>query len=217
MNRATLPLMATIPSGTRAAVTARLFTDFRPDRFTISPQSFPLPAPRRLWTWPLVKAGRALRRGHRVLAKALRVDLYADHERREYIADHEGLDAEGYEFPDVHQDEDGLWYRVVAIPLNRRERFLEPIGRAAVRLSDIRLRWQLGHVALLTIHQITVGGRPRMSDNGVLPADLFASAAINNFLTFDSCAKDKDITVEIENGSPRTCHLKASFIGTAMR
>ena len=215
MNRATLPLMATIPSGTRAAVTARLFTDFRPDRFTISPQSFPLPAPRRLWTWPLVKAGRALRRGHRVLAKALRVDLYADHERREYIADHEGLDAESYEFPDVHQDEDGLWYRVVAIPLNRRERFLGPIDRAARRLSDVRLRWQLGHVAFLTIHDITVAARSQMTENGALPADLFAAPAIDQFVTFKPCAGVHDIAVTIENGSQRTCHLVAAFIGTA--
>ena len=213
MTRSALPLRAVIPRGMRAVVTARPYQAFRPDRLTISPESFPVPALRRLWTWPLVKAGRALRRGHRVLAKALRVDLYASHERREYIADHEGLDASDYEDPDIHEDEDGMRYRVVAIPLNRRERFLEPIGRVARRFSDVRLRWQLGHVALLTIHDITVSNRSAMTERGALPADLFAAPAIDQFVTFDSCAAQHDIAVTIENGSQRTCHLVAAFIG----
>jgi hypothetical protein len=210
MMRSALPLRAAIPPNVRAVVTAKLRTGFRPERLTISPESFPVPALRRAWTWPLVKVGRALGRGHRALAKVMCVDLYADHERRVPVGDDEP------DGDDIHKDGDGNRYRVVDVPLNRRERILAPIYHLSRRLSDVRLRWQLNHVAMLAIHQITIESVPQMAEDGTLPADLFASPVIDQFVTFDSCVKDKEITVEISNGSGRTCHLKAALIGSAV-
>jgi hypothetical protein len=208
-HRHVLPLTATIPPGARAIVTATLRSAFRPERLTISPLSFPVPAWRRFWTWPFVHVGSALRHGHRALARLLRINLYALHERHELVGD-------DYAGEDVIEDEDdGLRYRVIQIPLNLRERFLRRVDRAAHLLGDIRLRWQYAHVGRLVICDITINAKSGLKQAGALPADLFATASGDSFVAFETCPAEHDISVEIENGSQRECQLLAMLIGTA--
>jgi hypothetical protein len=208
--RKIFPLSATIPPGQRTIVTATPKEPFRIDRLTISPQSFPVPALRKLWTWPLVHTGAALGRAHRALARLLRVDLYASHERRDPVGDEEEGD-------DIFEDYDGpecTRYRVVAIPLNRRERLLGPLGSTARRLADVRLRWQNAHLAHVTILDITIGKLPQLSATGTLPGDLFTTNTIAGLVPLDPCTAGHAITIEIENGSRRECQLTAALIGT---
>ena len=225
--RQVLPISAVIPSGKTAIVTAKPRSAFRVERITISPQSFPLSLARRAWTWPLVVIGGLFGRVHRRIAKLLRVDLYAPREQREYIEHTQDIDVgdleaaqdRGYVITpsgdEVFYDEDlDGYYRIVPIPLNQRERFLAPIGRDARRLGGVRLAWQNAQLAYLTIDNVTVGKASQFAQAGALPADMFATNAIDTFVSFDSCAIGQEIAIEISNGNSRECRLMMALIGT---
>ena len=207
-------MSAVIPPGKGAWVTARPHQMFRPERITISPNSFPVPLPRQIWTWPLVALGSALTRVHRKLVRVLRVDPHAVHERHEPVDDaYVGDDAiEKYD-----NDYDELRrYRVVPIPFTFRERMLGPLGRAAAWLAGIRLRWQQHHLGFLTITNVMINARPALNEDAKLSADLFAAPAIDSFVSFEPCKAGRDITITIENGSRRECRLSMAIFGTTV-
>jgi hypothetical protein len=212
--RKALSMSAEIGPGKHTVVTAEPRETFRPERVLISPNSFPLPRWRLAWTWLPFTIGNGLGRAHRSIAKLLRVDLHAEHERREYLPDN----YEGGETDEIFYDygeDDGRYYRLVAIPLNRRERFLAPIGRVADRLSRVRTSWQLRHLAMVSIRNVTISKHPLMAPGSVLPADMFTHA-VDAFVSFEPCKEGSKIEIEIANGSPRACQLVMSLIGTAV-
>lgn len=217
-----LSLTATIPPGETARVRVKVQAPFRPGRLSISPQSFPLPLGRRLWTWLPVQIGNVLGRVHRGVARLLHVDLYAPHERREYVS-LEYTQAHPQEMADWHMSKESeneaedRPFILVPIPLNRRERLLTPLGRAAKHLSGLRRRWQLTQLSTLLIQDITVSQQPQLVEGGSpLPADLFATSAIDAFVNFNSCPAEHEITVDIYNGNRRECRLVGAFIGASL-
>lgn len=97
--------------------------------------------------------GSVLGRVHRGLAKLLRVDIFAAHERREYVsveyaqthAEEVSWEYESWDQSEKDEDEadsEGRPFILVPTPLNRRDRLLAPLGRASRWLSQLRLRWQ---------------------------------------------------------------------------
>jgi hypothetical protein len=221
-NRAFLSLTATIPPGETAHVRIKVQVPFRPGRLVISPQSFPPSLGRRLWTWLPVKIGNALGRMHRGLARLLHVDLYATHVRREYVS-LEYMRAHPQEMADWHMSEEpedeteDRPFVLVSIPLNRRERLLAPSRGAAKYLSQLRLRWQQAQLSTLLIQDITVSQQSQIVEGGSsLPADLFATFAIDAFVNFSSCPAGHEVTIEIYNGNRRKCQLVGAFIGTGL-
>ena len=223
--RSILPLTATIPPGATARVTTRPRTAFRPERLLFSPHSFPLSLARRVWTWPLVVIGHVLGRVNRGLAKLLRVDLHATHERREYVSvEYAQTHAEevSWEYASWDQDEqteaededEGRPFVLVPTPLNRRERLLAPLGRASRWLSQLRLRWQLTQLSDVFVCGIKISGQSQLVDGASpLPADMFASSSIDAFVNFASCAVSNSIEVEVHNGNRHECQLMATLIG----
>jgi hypothetical protein len=223
-----LPLTATIPPGATARVLAKPRVAFRPERLLISPHSFPLSLVRRAWTWPLVAIGRVLGRLHRGLAKLLRVDLYAAHERREYVSweyAQEQADEVSWEYAPWDQDEEtkdeetkdeGRPFILVPTALNRHERLLTPLGRASRRLSQLRLCWQQAQLSTLLVCNITISAQSQFVDGAAplptemfpLPTDMFAA-----FVNFKSCMVGQEIEVDVHNGNRRACQLVAALIG----
>lgn len=211
-------MSAVIPSGKHTVITASPKMTFRPERVVISPNSFPLSRWRAIWTWPLVVIGAGLGRAHRAIARLMRVDLYAPRERREYVdnePDSESVERVDFEADHFYDADEGRYYQVTPIPLNRRERFLAPIGRAADRLAGVRVRWQLSQLAFVFIRNVTISARALLADS--LPSDMFASSAIGSFVNFgETCAAGHDIAIEIGNDSLRECRLVMALIGTTM-
>ena len=129
-------MTATIPPGATARVSTKPRSAFQPERLVVSPHSFPLSLARRVWTWPLIVIGHVLGRVHRRLAKLLRVDLLAAHERREYVsveyAREHPEEVVSWEYASWDQDEqtedesEERPFILVSTPLNRRERLLAP-------------------------------------------------------------------------------------------
>jgi len=220
-HRSVLHLTCTIPSDTTARVRVKTYAAFRPERLIISPHSFPLSLARRVWTWCPDTIGHVLSRLHRRLAKLLRVDLYAAHERREYVSVEYALaHAEKTEYASWDHDEqaedEGRPFILVPTPLNRRERLLAPLGRAARQLSQLRRDWQQAQLSTLSVCDITISSQSQFVDGAApLPADMFASPSIDTFVNFMSCGTGQEITVDIHNGNPRVCQLMASFIGSS--
>lgn len=217
--RSLLPLTATIPPGATVRVTAKPRAAFRVERLSVSPQSFPLSLARRAWTWGPVTIGNALGRLHHGLARLLHVDLYASHERREYVS-HEYARAHAEEVSwEYAEDEiEDRPFILVPIPLNRRERLLTHLGRAATHLSRLRLHWQQTQLATLFICNITVAKRPQFVDRAApLPADLFATPSIDPFVNFNvpSCTTEQTVEIDVHNGGSRVCQLTATLIGTS--
>jgi len=219
--KSVLPLTATIPPDTTARVRAKLHTTFRPERLVISPHSFPLSLVRRAWTWPLVVIGHVLGRLHRGLAKLLRVDPYAAHERREYVSVEYAqahADEVSWEYASWDQDEEtedeGRPFVLVPTALNRRERLLAPLGLASRRLSQLRLCWQQAQLATLLVCDITISSQSQFVDGAApLPADMFATTSIDTFVNFKSCMVGQEIAVDVHNGNRRECQLLATLIG----
>jgi hypothetical protein len=221
-----------ISPGTSATVTASLRAAFRPERLIISSSSFQLSRLHRIRTWPAIKVGDGLTRLHRTLARALRVDLYAPHERRDRVTDQELAEIDQEE-PDAEnpsetieelryrhgfaieydEDDNEHWYRIVEIPLNRRERALAPLGRVARRLSGVRRTWQEAQASLLMVREIMIGDRSQLPQSGPLPADMFNVSAIDAYVSFESCAAGQEIRINIDNGSAYPCHLMMTMIG----
>jgi hypothetical protein len=226
--RSVLPLTATIPPGATARVLAKPRVAFRPERLVVSPHSFPLSLVRRAWTWPLVVIGHVLGRLHRGLAKLLRVDLYAAHERREYVSVEYAqahADEVSWEYASWDQDEEtkdeetededeGRPFILVPTALDRRERLLAPLGRASRWLSQLRLRWQQAQLATLLVCDITISSQSQFVDGAApLPAEMFATTSIDTFVNFKSCMVGQEITIDVHNGNRRACQLLAAFIG----
>jgi len=221
--RSTLPLTATIPPGATARVITRPRTAFRPERLLVSPHSFPLSLARRVWTWPLVIIGNVLGRMHRGLAKLLRVDLYATHERREYVSveyvqahPEEVVSWDGDEESEDENENEGRPFILVPIPLNRRERLLAPLGWVSGRLSQLRLRWQQAQLSTVLVYNITVAKQRQFVDGAApLPADLFAAPSISAFVNFNapSCMAGQEIEIDVHNGNRRECRLMMTLIG----
>jgi hypothetical protein len=211
-------MTAVIPPGKRAIVTVKPRTAFRPERVVISAASFPLSRRRRVWTKPLVVIGSGVGRAHRALARLLRVDLHAPREQREYIdgdpEDDEYRDAIAMPGDYYYDDDEDRYYRETPLPLNRRERFLAPIGNTARRLSGVRVRWQQEQLGTLLICQITIAKQPMLADAGPLPADMFSTSAIDNFLDLGTCTDGHEIAIAIENTNRRECRLAMALIGT---
>jgi hypothetical protein len=207
-----LPLTATIQPGTTARVNAKPSTAFRLERLLVSPHSFPPALARRMWTWPIIKIGNVLGRAHRGLAKLLRVDLRATHERREYVSAEYAQTHEAYwdESEEDENDDDGRPFILIATPLNYRERLLAPLGRASRRLSQLRLSWQQAQLATLIVRNITISKQPQfVVSTPPLPADLLA---LTNF-NFSTCTGGHEIEIEIHNRNRRACQLMMSLIG----
>lgn len=214
--RSVLALTGTIPPGATARVLAKPRAAFRPERLLVSPQSFPLSLVRRVWTWPLIVIGHVLGRVHRGLAKLLRVDLFATHERREYVsAEYARAHPEEVVSWDEEEDEgEGRPFILVPTSLSRRERLLAPLGRASGRLSQLRLRWQQAQLSDVFVCGITISGQSQFVDGAApLPADMFATPSIDTFVDFKSCGVRQEITVDVHNGSRRECQLIATLIG----
>lgn len=191
-----------------------------------SPQSFPLPLLRRVWTWPLVKAGNAMLRVQRGLAKLLRVDLYAARERREYVsaeyaqehADEVSWDEADEEAWDVEDEAvladafeaitAGRPFVMVPIPLNRRACVLDQLGHVVGWLRECGLRWQRVQLSTLIVHDIKINAQS-------LPADMFAAPAMDGFVNMASSGAGHSIEVHVENRKQRECRLVMSLIGTS--
>lgn len=224
-----------IPPGASGIVVATPQELFRAERVLVSPSSFPLPWYRLAWTWPAITTGTWIGRAHRVIARWLRVDLHASHERREYIDEPTEAEIAAAEPRDerldvAHDDGDGdggvteiftefdgeqdRYYRIVEIPLSRRERFLRPIGRLAGRLSRVRTSWQMRHLAMVSITNVKISAVPIVAPGNALPADMFAGAT-DALVSFEPCKAGSKIEVEVANGSPRACQVVMSLIGTA--
>lgn len=202
-------MTAAIPPDMGARVISMVYLRFRPERLIISPHSFPLSLTRRAWTWPLVAIGSVLIRAHRRLAKILRVDPCAPHERKEYMS---------AEYAQTHEvcwdDDDDRPFVLVPTKLNRRERLLAPLDRASRRLSQVRLRWQQAQLSTLTVCDITISGRSQFVDGqNPLPADMFATSQIDDFVNLGDCAVGQKIGIEVHNGNRRKCQLQMSFVG----
>lgn len=217
--RQVLLLSATIPPGATARLIARPRQAFRAERLLVSPSSFPLPLARRAWTWPLVAVGGVLGRVYRGLARLLHVDLYAAHERREYVSA-EYAQAHAEEVVSWDEDEEsegeGCPFVLVPAPLSRRERLLAPLGRAGSRLSRLRLDWQQAQLSGVFVCGIAISGQSQLVDGASpLPADIFASPSIDAFMNFASCTVGNSIEVEVHNGNRRECRLVMSLIGIA--
>jgi hypothetical protein len=229
-----------IQPGASATITAAPRVAFRPERLIISPASFRLSPAHRLRTWPAVTIGAGLIRLHRALARALRVDLQASHERTVYVDEQDlfeidrggwidaknpgetirerriryGLEVE-YCY-DSRDDGREVWYRREAIPLNRRERALEPLGRFARELSNVRRAWQDSQVGLLRIREIAIGDRSSFRQTGTLsylPGDMFSVTQLWN-VSFETCQAGREIRIDIDNGSDHPCHLAMTMVGT---
>lgn len=223
--RSILPLTATIPPGATVRVSTKPRATFRPERLLVSPHSFPLSLARRVWTWPLVVIGNVLGRVHRGLAKLLRVDLLAAHERREYVsveyAQAHPEEVVSWEYTSWDQgeedeDEDGRPFILVPTPLNQRERLLAPLGRVSGWLSQLRLRWQQAQLSTVLVRNITVATQPQFVAGATpLPADLFATPSIDTFMNFDapSCMVGQEIEIDVHNGNRRECRLMMTLIG----
>jgi hypothetical protein len=213
-------MSAVIAPGKRAIVTVKPRTAFRPERVVISAASFPLSRRRRVWTKPLVVVGVGLGRAHRAIARLLRVDLRAPREQREYIdgdpEDDEYRDAIAMPGSYYYDDDEDRYYREIPIPLSRRERFLAPISSAARRLSNVRVHWQQEQLGTLLICQITISKQPMLADAAPLPADMFSTSAVDNFLDLGTCTDGHEIAIEIENNNRRECRLAMALIGTTM-
>lgn len=219
-HKSILPLTATIPPGATARVITKPRAAFRPERLLVSPHSFPLSLARRTWTWPLVAIGNVLSLAHRGLAKLLRVDLHAAHERREYVSvEYAQTNEVFWDEDEENEDEsEGRPFILVPTALNRRERLLAPLGRAARRLSQIRLRWQQAQLATLLVCNITISKQPQFVDGAApLPADLFAAPSIDTFVNFSapSCMAGHEIEIDVHNGNRRECQLMMTLIGVS--
>ncbi len=217
--RSTLPMTATIPPDTTARVKARLRVAFRPERLLVSPHSFPLSLTRRAWTWPLVAIGRVLGRVHRGLAKLLRVDLFAVHERREYVsvayaqAHTEEVSWE-YASEEDEDEGEGRPFILIPTPLPRRERLLAPLDRVARRLSWLRRDWQQAQLATLLVCNITIASRSQFVEGAApLPAEMFATRSIDTFVSFGACRAGDEIEVDVHNGNRRACQLQMTLLG----
>ncbi len=214
-----IPMTAMIPPGTTTRVKARLRVAFRPDRLLVSPHSFPLSLTRRAWTWPLVAIGRVLGRVHRGLAKLLRVDLFAVHERREYVsvayaqAHTEEVSWEYTNEEDEDEDE-GRPFILIPIPLHRRERLLASMGRASHRLSQLRYHWQQTQLATLLVCNITIAGRSQFVEGAApLTAEMFATSSIDTFVNLGVCGAENEIEIDVHNGNRRACQLQMTLLG----
>lgn len=224
---------ATIPPGSIRRVISTPLTAFRPERLLVSPQSFPLPLLRRVWTWPLVKGGNALLRVQRGLAKLLRVDLYAARERREYVSaeyarEHvdevswDEADEEAWDVEDEAVLADafeaillGRPFVTVPIPLSRRARALDRLGRSVKWLRECGLRWQCVQLSTLIVHNIIISDRPQFAKGAPLPADMLAAPVMGGFVNMPSSGAGHAIEVHVENRNRRECRLVMSFVGTS--
>jgi hypothetical protein len=67
------------------------------------------------------------------------------------------------------------------------------------------------------IHDIKIGNRSQFSQAGTIPADMFLSTAIDNFVSFETAqaAMDVKIIVEYIGACPKGQRFYASMIGTA--
>ena len=217
--RTQLPLTATIPSGTTIRLIARSRSAFRPERLLVSPLSFPLSLARRVWTWPLVAIGSVLVRAHRGLAKLLRVDLHAMRARREHVsAEYARAHPEEVSWDEDEDSAEGRPFVLVSTPLSRRERLLVPLSRAAGRLSQVRLRWQLSQLSTVLVRDVAISRRTLLVDGASsLPADVFAAPAIGSFVSFSapSCRPGDAIEIEVHNGNRRECRLAMTVVGSA--
>jgi uncharacterized protein YjiS (DUF1127 family) len=221
-NRSLLSLTATIPPGETAHLSTKLCTPFRPERLLISSQSFPLSLARRLWTWLPVTIGNSLGRVHRGLAKLLRIDLYATRKRREYVS---------LEYARVHPEEIVTWHKseepedkvedrpfiLIPTPLNRRERLLTPLGRAARYLTQLRLRWQLTQLSTLLVQNITISRQSQIVEGRApLPGDMFATLLVTTIdVNLNTCQAGHEINIEVHNGNRRECRLVMAFFGAS--
>lgn len=212
--RSMLPLTAAITPGATAHLRAKPPSVFRPERLIVSPHSFPLPLVRRVWTWPIVTTGQVLARVHRVLAKLLQVDLYAAHERRQYV---------GVEYTRMHPEEVVSWdedaedesegrpFIWVQAPLNRRERLLALLGRAQRHLSQLRLRWQQKQLSTLRVCNITIAKQSQFGTP--MPADLFGPSITPMDFNAPPCIPGHEIEITVHNGNRRKCQLMMTLIG----
>ncbi len=219
-HKSILPLSATILPGATARVIAKPRAAFRLERLLVSPYSFPLSLGRRAWTWPLVTIGNVLGRVHRGLAKLLGVHPYAAHERREYVSEeYAQMHAEEVSWESRDEEDEGRPFVLVPTPLNRRERLLAPLGRAARRLSLLRLSWQQAQLATLLVCNITISKQPQFVEGaGPLPADLFDPLASDTSMNFSasSCMAGHEIEIDVHNGNSRECQLVMSLIGSSL-
>ena len=224
--RTQLPLTATIPSGTTVRLIARSRSAFRPERLLVSPLSFPLSLARRAWTWPLVAIGSVLVRAHRGLAKLLRVELHATLARPEYVSaeyarahpEEVSWDGEEVSWDGDEDSAEGRPFVLVSTPLSRRERLLVSLSRAAERLSQVRLWWQLTQLSTVLVRDVAISRRPPLVDSAPpLPADMFAAPAIGSFVSFSalSCRPGDEIEIEVHNGNRRECRLAMTVDGSA--
>jgi hypothetical protein len=206
-----------IPPGGRATITSKPKKAFRAERLVISSASFPVPALRRFWTWPLLMIGYWLGRAHRRLAKWLGVDLHASHEAIEILPDDFApTDPENYrdDDPSITFDfDEGRYIRTTPIPYTIRERLLAPLGTLAWRFEHLRVHWQQRQLADVVVCNILVGTNSQLAQPGALPADMFATPAIDAFVMFDSCEAEQTIALEVANGNRRPCYFTAAWVG----
>lgn len=210
-SRSFLPMTATIPPGATARMIAKPRMAFRPERLIVSPHSFRLSLARRAWTWPLVAIGSMLGRVRRGLARLLRVDLYAPHERREYVS---AEYAQAHEVCWDDDDEHDRPFILISTPPGRRGRLLASLGRASSRLSGLRLDWQHRQLHTLVLRDVRISKRSQIVDGAApLPVGMLADFSIDAFLRFNTCTVGDDIEINVHNGSGRECRLLMTLIG----
>lgn len=138
-------------------------------------------------------------------------DVDEDVDRSEENGDN-GEGSEGEE--NEEKGEDGHWYVIVPVPFKRRERLLGSIDRLARRLSGVRTRWQRAQLATLMICDIQVSRRSQiMGGGGPLPAELFSTSAVDNFLQLETCDGEGEIAIEVMNAGTRACQLRMGVVG----
>jgi hypothetical protein len=68
----------------------------------------------------------------------------------------------------------------------------------------------------LIVHDIRISGACQFVGGAApLPATMFASTAIDHFLTLTTCPSGQTIEIEIENTGRRVCRLACAFLGTS--
>ncbi len=214
---------AVIRPGSSEWVSARPSSAFRADRIIVSPSSFPLSLFRRFWTLPVVLLGRLLLLIHRLLAFALRVDLFAPHHRREYVGEGAGVSSSdaglaGDDDGLMYDEEEDRYYVTVKISLNLRERILAPLARLSRALLGIRSSWQYAQLAFVSLTDVIISGRSQFAHGSSLPCDMLSpmSTSLSIPMSFASCSGGQEIKLRFYNGGRVECRLAMFILGTLM-